>query len=173
MQTTYALLEPFSYNRGYRTVVPVDEPAEGSTYTYTVPSFAWQRLIACQFTLTTSSTPGNRFVTIDYSGDAGITFLSDGVAALQAESLAVTYNGSNTRGSETSGSGLPAFFPLWGGFMESGWQFTLNVDSIDTGDQLSGIVLLLETFEVGEQGYIVGGTTTSRWREWIAEHFGN
>ena len=129
-------------------------------YTYTVPGDKWQRLIAATFTLTTSAAAANRIVTVDYGQANEGLFLSDGAAVVQTASLTNTYFGSNERGNSDWNTGTPAFFPLWGGFLESGTTVTVNVAAIDTDDQLSGIVLTFETFEVGNGGYMVGGVDT-------------
>lgn len=171
MQTTYALLEPFSYNRGYRRLIAGVTPAAGANYTHTVPGDAWERLIAIQFLLTTSSTTADRLVTIDYAPKGGSVFLSDGAAVLVEASSTQTFNGSNDRGQSEWNTGTSVFFPLWGGFLESGWTFSIHVGAIDTTDQISAINLLVEKFEVGSEGYVVGGTSTEAYAEWRAEHY--
>lgn len=171
MQTTYALLEPFSYNRGYRRLLQPANPSAGHTYTHTTPGDAWERLIAIQFTLVTSSTVADRLVTIDYAELTGTPFLSDGAAVLVEASSTQVFNGSNNLGSASWNTGTSVFFPLWGGFLESGWTWTINVGAIDTTDQLGPIVALVEKFEVGREGYIVGGQDTTDHAEWAAEHF--
>jgi hypothetical protein len=172
VQTTYALLEPFSYNRGYRKLISPASPAAGATYTHTVPGDAWERLLAITFLLTTSATVADRLVTIDYAPKGGNTFLSDGAAVtVSASTTNQAFNGSSERGQSEWNTGTSVFFPLWGGFLEAGWTFKINVGAIDTTDQLSGINFMVEKFEVGHEGYLVGGLDTADYAEWRAEHF--
>lgn len=172
MQTTYALLEPFSYNRGYRRLLQPANPSAGATYTRTVPGDSWERLIAITFKLTTSSASNNRVVTIDYAEPQQATFLSDGGAvALTPSTTSQVFNGSNHRGTSEWNTGTSVLFPLWGGFLESGWTWKINWTNLDTSDQLAGIVALVEAFEVGHEGYVVGGQDTTQHAEWAAEHY--
>ena len=159
-QTTLGLLSPFHHGRGYRSPVAPPDPSAGSVYTYTVPGDKWQRLIAATFTLTSSLASNTRVATIDYSQANEGLFLSDGAAVITGPSTTNVFYGSSERGNSEWNAGTPAFFPLWGGFLESGTTVTVNVANIDGGDQLSGIVLTFETFEVGNGGYMVGGVDT-------------
>lgn len=162
-QTTLGLLRPFHHGRGYRSLVVPANPSAGATYTKTVPGDKWQRLTAIAFTLATSNVAANRAVTIDYANKAKGHFLSDGAAVIQAASTTNTYYGSSERANSEWNAGTAAFFPLWGGFLESGETITISVANIDTGDQLSGIVLTVEEFEVGHGGFIVGGISTEEY----------
>ena len=162
-QTTLGLLQPFRHGRGYRSLTQPASPAAGATYTYTVPGDKWKRLIGCSFTLTTSNAVANRIVTVDYSQPDKGHFLSDGASVVQTASATGVFYGSNERGNSEWNTGTAAFFPLWGGFLESGMQVTINVANIDTADQLSAISLVFETFEVGRGGYQVGGVSTDEY----------
>lgn len=172
MQTTYALLEPFAYGRGYRKLLTPADPSAGATYTHTVPGDAWERLKAITFNLTTSANAANRVVTIDYAEPQQGTFLSDGAAVVvTANTTSQVYDGSCERGQSEWNSNTPVFFPLWGGFLEAGWTWKINVANIDGSDQVAGIFALVEKFEVGQEGYLVGGLDTEQFAEWSAEHY--
>lgn len=159
-QTTLGLLRPFAHGRGYRRQVVPTVPAAGATFKHTVPGDAWERLIAITFTLTTSATVANRIVTIDYGRPNIGTWLQDGAAVVQTQSATGVFNGSDERANSEWNTGTAVFFPLWGGFLESGETFTINVANIDTTDTLTGIVYTVEKFEVGRGGYQVGGVDT-------------
>lgn len=173
MQTTYALLEPFSYNRGYRKLLQPAAPGAGSTYTHTVPGDAWERLIALTFLFSTGSNVANRVVTIDYAEPQQATFLSDGPAVVvTASTTNQAFNGSNQRTDSEWNANTAIFFPLWGGFLEAGWSWKINVANIDAADTITSIVALVEKFEVGREGYLVGGQDTADHLQWVEEHFG-
>lgn len=159
-QTTLGLLRPFVHGRGYRRSVAGTQPAAGATFTHKVSGDAWERLVAVTFTLTTSSFVANRIVTVDYAQSDIGTILQDGAAVAQTASATGVFNGSAERTNSEWNTGTATFFPLWGGFLESGSTFTISVAGIDTADQLSGIIFTTEVFEVGRGGYQVGGQST-------------
>lgn len=170
MQTTYALLGPFHYGRGYRKLLQPANPSAGATFTHTVPGDAWERLIAIQFLFTSSGNAANRVVTIDYAEPQQGTFLSDGAAVVQTASLAQTYSGSNQRSTDSWNTNTQVFFPLWGGFLESGWTWKINVANIDGSDTITAINALVEKFEIGDEGYLVGGQSTEAHLNWLERH---
>jgi hypothetical protein len=159
-QTTLGLLSPFAHGRGYRSLKSGTTPAAGANFTDSIPGDKWRRLVGITFTLTASAAAANRIVTIDYARPDKGRFLSDGAAvALTANGVGV-YNGSAQRTTSEWNTGTNVFFPLWGGFLESGFTVGITVANIDGSDQLSGIILSYETFEVGRGGYLVGGVST-------------
>lgn len=173
MQTTYALLEPFSYDRGYRKLLQPAAPGADTVYKHTVPGDSWERLIALTFLLSTDSNVASRAVTIDYAEPQQATFLSDGPAVTVAASTTnQAFNGSNERGTSEWNTGTAVFFPLWGGFLEAGWSWTINVANMQAGDTITSIVALVEKFEVGAEGYLVGGQDTETHLQWVEQHFG-
>lgn len=166
-QVTYGLLGPFSHGRGYQKLIPSATPTVGTNFTHTVPGDAWERLIALAFTLTTDSNAANRIVTVAYADQSGHTFTADGSGVLvTASTTAQQFYGSNQRGTSEWQTPGPIFFPLWGGFLQSGYKVTITVGNIQAGDQLDSIVAIYEKFETGDAGYPLGGMDSDVFRDW-------
>jgi len=173
MQVTYGLLEPFHHGRGYQKPLTATNPAAGANYTHTVNPDSWERLLSIAFTLTTSATVANRIVTVQYADPQGHVWAADGAGVLvTASTTAQQFYGSNKRGNSEWYSPSPVFFPLWGGFMPPGSKITINVQNIDTTDQLATIVGMLEKFETNESGYITGGIDSETFAAWYELHAG-
>lgn len=173
MQTTYGLLEPFHYGRGYQEPVFPANPAAGAGFTHLVKGQNVTRLIACAFQLATSSNAGNRFVTLTYETGNGNIWGADGAAvAVAASTTSQQFFGSYRTGTSSNVAGSAIFFPLSGILLSPGSKIVFGVANIDTTDQLAAIGLLFERFELDESGYVVGGQTTEAHTLWVADHYG-
>jgi hypothetical protein len=167
MQVTYGLLEPFSHGRGFQELVSPANPAAGAGLTHKIAGKWASRLIACSFTLTTSSNAADRVVTVQYATAGGTVYGADGAAvAVEANTTAQQFYGTSGRGSSEWNTSTPVFFSLWGGFLYPGFEIIMNVANIDTTDQLASIELFFERFPVGAEGYPIGAMDSSDFQAW-------
>lgn len=154
--TTAGELEGFSYGRGFFELQSVNNPAAGAEASVQLPGAFVSRLITCVFTLATSAVVANRVVTLEYQDGNGAAFLRVGAAVAVTAGSTQEFSAHQHGGSGAWNTGTPVFFGLPDVFLEPGRMLVIDVDGIDVGDQLSGIVLGWERFPTGPRGYEIG-----------------
>lgn len=128
-------------------------PVAGASYAIHLQRYDRWRLIACTFTLTTDSTVGNRYVTIEYLAANGQSAIADGAAVLIAPSTTgARFLGSLTHNVGEWNTGTDVFFPLSGLWLEVGRRVTINVNGIGATDLLSKVSLTFDRTLVDDDG---------------------
>ena len=127
---------------GQSEVIP-SNPAAGATFTYTNTTGSPQTLQSATFKLVTDATVANRFISVQILDTAGnvVAENTDFSAIVASTTITAWYaqgipNTSNNASGSTLG-GLPQVL------IQPGWQVKINVTSMDAGDQLSNIALVL------------------------------
>lgn len=155
-KTLKGLLRPFGEGHGYTERIIVANPAAGLSATYTVPGDKQHRVLAANARLVTSATVASRQLTVDYQDNDGNLLVSNGGATLQAASLTNDYRFSADRAVSEWTTGSPLFGPLTQIFLNEGWKVVFRVSTIQAADQLSALILVVESFPTGPQGYPQG-----------------
>lgn len=153
---TRGLTEEFAYGYGWQEVVAVANPAAGQELTYSIAGQYDSRLLACEVLLTTSAAVASRYLTLQYLGGDGVPFAVNGAAVLVTASSTAQYSFSHARGTAEWNTGTGVFVPLLPQFLEPGESIKIDVDSIQAGDTLTNIRLVLERFPTGGRGYPEG-----------------
>lgn len=157
MLKTYGLLDAFTYGCGAQNALAVTSPAAGATQSVTVPGEYIYRVLAARLSITTDANAANRLVTLDYVDPRGVTYVQNGAGlVLTANTTAQVFQWSRGRTVAEWAANTPVFVPLENVFLAPGWVVKFNVANIQAGDQLSSIRLLVEQFETGDRGYVLG-----------------
>jgi hypothetical protein len=152
--TGYLLGQPYSDGRTSQHTALAKSPAAGSGFSTTLATYDKQRVVFIRFTLTTSSTVADRYVTVDYIGPDGVAKATDGAAvAVEASTTSQVFAGSLHRGNSEWNNASAVFFPLCGIWLEPGTLLQINVANIDTTDQLSNIKVTLDRTPVEPELY--------------------
>ena len=146
MSTQFALGQEYGFGQSFQEVVLEASPAAGASFTHTEAGKYRSRLIACEFSIVTSSTVADRYVTVEYLRGGVTSFSASGAAVLVEASSTQRFVGSIDRGVAEWNTGTDIFFPLAKVFLEGGAVVKINVSGIDTTDQLSGIVFTFDRF---------------------------
>lgn len=163
MLATYGLLDSFSYGRGAQNVVPVATPAAGATQSVTVPGEYVYRVLAARVSLTTDANAANRLLTLDYVDPRGNTYVQNGAGlVVTANTSAQVFQWSRGRTVAEWAANTPVFCPLDSVFLAPGWVIRWNVANIQVGDTLTALRLLVEQYETGDRGYVLGVANDGR-----------
>lgn len=153
MRGGFTLAQSFGHGRTFQNTILGVQPAAGANFALTLQPYDYWRLIAATFTLTTSATSGNRYVTVTYSGVGPQIRTADGAAVLVTESTtAQRFIGSLNRGVSEWNTGTDVFFPLSGLWLQGGSILSINVGNIKTADQIASITLTFDCTTVPQDG---------------------
>lgn len=152
----HGLTRVFAHGRGFTEAVPVASPAAGADFTYEVGSRYVERPVALCFNLVTSAVVASRQVVVSIRDENSISLAKIPAGGTQAASLTRTYSYFDRMGQAQAVASNTFLAPLPGIFMLPGWEIDVAVSSIDVGDQISNVRLLLERFDTGPEGYPLG-----------------
>jgi hypothetical protein len=117
-------------------------PAAGASFAFALDGRYWWRLQAATFTLSTDSNAANRFVSVQ------VNLVGGGVIVLGAAAVVVTasttnqrFDGTVGRGDSEWNTGTDILFPLADFPFLGGRTLSINIGSVQAGDQLSLISL--------------------------------
>lgn len=143
---------------GYLDTITPPDPAAGAGITIDLQRQRWVILHSVRVSLTTSATVASRFVSLDYVGRGGITMMRNAATALvTASTTGQVFQWDQQHSLSEWNPGTMVFAPLYPLPLPAGWQVQINVDSIDTTDQLSGCRVILERFYPFDQGELQPG----------------
>lgn len=155
----YTLAQPFGFGRTEQSTIYAGQspdypaPVAGQAYAIHLQRYDRWRLIAATFTLTTDSTAGNRYTTIEYLAANGNSAIADGAAVLVAPSTtAARFLGSLYHTPGEWNVGTDVFFPLSGLWLEAGRRVTINVANMGATDILSKVALTFDRTLVDDDG---------------------
>lgn len=161
MTSPSGLLEPFAYGGGFRQVLAPAAPAAGAELTVTVPGDRAWRILTGVFTYTASATVANRnphLALLDGDGNPLGEFNS-GTAQTAGQIVTYTVAAAYT----WSGAGTNISIPDL--VIYPGFKFGFHSDTMQAGDQISGVRLLVEEFPIGRGGFSVSGVDLSQLTE--------
>jgi hypothetical protein len=153
---TEEVLNPFAYGRGFLEVVIGANPTAGNPFALTLDGRYISRLIAANFTVTTSAAVASRLVTVDYADGNGNIAVSNGAAVSVLAGSAQVFSFNMARGTSEWNTGTAVFAPLFDFMLEPGRILQINVGNIQAADTLTKIVLSFERFPTGPRGYPEG-----------------
>ena len=151
------LLEAFGYGCGVQDFIPVAQPAAGANTSVQVDGRNYWRVLGARATLTTDANVANRLLSLDFINGRSITYMRNQppvVIIASTTNQAFEWKEQLT-GSEWN-SNTPVHTPVSSIFLPPGTLVQWTVTAIQAGDQLSGLSLTIERFQVGPYGYEVG-----------------
>lgn len=153
MSSWFGLTEPYGSGQGFQTAVRGDNPAAGASYLLKLdPRWIW-RLVSAVFTLTTSVSAANRYVTVEYQDGDGNTLAVNGAAVILTASSTQRWAGSLIRGHSEWAANTDVLFPILPVFMQGGNVLTITVANVQAADQLSKIVWIFDRFPTNPENY--------------------
>lgn len=142
----FALGQPYGFGRSFQRPVRGTSPAAGASFAYGLDSsYVWRLVSAC-FTLVTSATVADRFVTLEYQDSDGVTWEATVLGAAVQASTTQIVRASTAYHVSDFGGGSPAGMPVPRAFMQGGGKVAIAVAAIDATDQLSAIRFLFDCF---------------------------
>jgi hypothetical protein len=155
--TAHLLLGAPSYGVGWQDVVYLPNPPAGQVWSYTVDGRYYERLLLVRQRFTASAVAANRFPAVDLFGVDGAV-----VTEVPAGNNVVA-NGVVTANLAVGGSGY-ALGSTGGTFgflpdvlVPPGWGWRASVSGMDAGDQLAGIVLVVQRYPTAPADLIAAG----------------
>lgn len=143
------ITEPFTRELGYRDVRTPVNPAAGANYTLSIGDVRgdYVRVVAVKASLATDANVANRFFALDYLVRGAAYSIRNGAAAVTtASTTARVFQWDRAHTVSDFAANTPVFMPLVDLILIPGDSLQLTVDSIQAGDQISGIVIALECF---------------------------
>lgn len=128
-------------------------PAAGATASYSVPGQSWVRVCAARASITTDGNAANRLVSLDFITARSKTVVRNAAPAfVTASQTGQQFEWSRQLTVANWQSGTPAFVPVLDQWLPPGFTVQFSVDSIQVGDQLSGLSLYVEKYDTGFPG---------------------
>ena len=157
MDTTAGLLYGLGYGAGSTSVVSVASPAAGANATYKIEGGRAARLLSARASLTTDASVANRFLSVDYINGRDQTYCRNAAGVVvTASTTGQTFEWNAARTVAEWAENTPVFAPLLPAFLMPGDYVQFTMDNKQATDQLSGLVLYLEVYEIGDHGYELG-----------------
>lgn len=161
LNNVYGLVGPATYGPAYPAWYDVTTPAAGATASLTIDG-RWQaRVIGARLSITTDANVANRFVSLDYVDQNGVTRLRNAAGlVVTASTTGQAFEWSSNRTVAEWAANTPVLVPLAPFFLPAGWSVKFAVDSIQATDAISGLRLWVEQFQTGRGGYQIGVRAT-------------
>lgn len=142
------LREGFTKDAGFLTVIPQTSPAAGANLPLDLGRAEWYVIRAVMATLTTDANVASRFLSVDYNlGTRSTTMRNAATVLVTASTTNQVFQFDNQHTVSEWNTGTMVFAPLAPIPLAPGWIAKLTVDSIQAGDQLSAVSVLVEQFE--------------------------
>lgn len=145
-QMARLLLGAPSFAVGWQEPIYIPNPAAGNAFTYTVDGRYYERVLAVAFNLVTSAVVADRFAELFLMDNNGknITAVPCGgtVAASTTLNVFLTADAPSYSGGNSGGT----FGKLPDLLIPPGWKWQLDVFSMDAGDAINDVVLLVQRF---------------------------
>ena len=150
------LLGPFAYGAGFQQVLLPAQPAAGAEFVTKVPGGVAYRILSARIALVTSVAVANRIPRIAIRD-------GDGNDIMEVQAVTAVPAGTNTYqffmpGIDTSSSRQAAGIPSM--FLHPGYSIVLGATNIQAADQISGVRIWTEQFELGNGAYSISGVPT-------------
>lgn len=140
------------YPNGWPELIELGQPAAGALATRRIPGETYEAIVTARSVLTTSAVVANRFPGLDVlDGDGTLIFRVNSPTAVVASTTRRTYWAERFGAVVTSASGDESL-PFSGALFPPGCAFRFNVDTIDAGDQLSLLSLVVWRIPSAEWG---------------------
>ena len=136
--------DPYRYDEAYVDYIDVGQPSAGANAAVSVPGQYAMRVLAALATLTTSATVANRLLSLDYISANAVTRVRNPITAVQAASVtghAYVWNSAYAAALNITNG--PNVMPVSDLLVPPAWSIQFTVDSIQAGDQLSALSLVV------------------------------
>lgn len=146
-------VQPYGWGRAFVDYVFPAAPSAGANKAVVVGGENWFRVLAARATLTTDSNAANRLLCLDFINARSTTILRNGASVLvTASTTNQAFEWQYTRTVAEWNTGTPVFLPVVPIFLDPGSTVQFTVDSIQVGDTLTNLSLVLERWPTGPRG---------------------
>lgn len=146
MSGVLAVTQPYGVGLGIQEPFRGADPGAGVNFTYPIDGYGLRRLLAIVFTLTTSGTSANRYVTVEGRGGDNLAFNADGAGVVVTATSTQRFVGSFTRGRGEWAANTDVLFSLTPIMLYPGNTLNIIVAAIQSGDTLTNIRGVFERF---------------------------
>lgn len=144
------LASPFRYDEGWVDYIDVAQPAAGANKSVGVPGEYGLRVLAARATLATDANVANRLLSLDFVTANGVTRVRNCAAVVwTANTSAQAFVWNHAWHVSEWATNTPVLIPLLGLLLPPTWLVQFTVDSIQAGDQLSALSLVVEKVPTG------------------------
>lgn len=149
----YALGQPASVGPSFQSIIPGSPPAAGANFTLALDSRWVWRVTGCVFTLTTSAVAANRYVTLEYAENDGVSNTVNAAGVVVLAGSTQRFAGSMFRGVAEWNTGSDVLFPLFPKYLYGGSTVSILVASIQAADTLTAIRFVVDRFPTDPEQY--------------------
>jgi hypothetical protein len=147
------LASPYRYEEGWVDYVTVTQPAAGAAASVIVPGEYGVRVLAARATFAADANAANRLVSLDFIDANGVTRVRNCPSVVwTANTSAQAFMWSHQWTISEWNTNTPVLVPVLPLLLPPGWQVKFAVDSIQAGDQLSALSLVVEKVPTGARG---------------------
>lgn len=135
--------------QGTLDVINPASPAAGSNFSFTVGSLnvVAARLISVRATITTDANVANRYFALDFIGGRSLTMIRNAPTLLvTANTAATVFQWDIAHSLSEWNTSTPVYAPLVDTLLLPGWSIQLTIDSIQAGDTITAIAIVLEKY---------------------------
>jgi hypothetical protein len=136
--------QPFSEGGSFQSVVPGTPPGANTNFVLTLDSRWVWRIIGCVFTLTTDANVANRYVTLEYAQNDGVSNTVNAAGVLVLAGSTQRFAGSMYRGVAEWNTGSDVLFPLLPVWLYGGSTVSILVANKQVGDTLTVIRFVVD-----------------------------
>jgi hypothetical protein len=140
-------------------VIAVGKPAAGGGFTVEVPGAVLWRPVALVFTQVNAAAVASRYTTVSYQQGSGVVLAVNAAPVLTTTGETWRFVGSAWRTVSEWNTGTDILFPLAPILLDDECSIVVAIASANAGDQLSGITLTVEQYDLNEYvpGYGLAG----------------
>jgi hypothetical protein len=142
-----AVTDPVAVGLAFTEVIAGTQPAAGAGFSIANDSRFASRLLTITFRFVTSAVVANRSVTVNTDDAGGNVVTRSGSGAVVQASTTAFFSFDVHKGGADWDSNNFLFIPLADRWLHSGEAWSIAVQNIDAGDQLSQIVLAFERLQ--------------------------
>lgn len=138
------LASPFRYDEGWVDYLDVAQPAAGANATVQVPGQFGMRVLAARATLATDANAANRLLSLDYINANSVTRVRNCASVVwTANTTAQAFIWNHAWALSEWNTNTPVLMPVLPLLLPPGWLIRFTVDSVQVGDQLSALSLVV------------------------------
>lgn len=144
------LASPYRYDEGWIDYIDVAQPAAGAQATFPVPGQYGVRVLAARATVATDGNAANRLVSLDYVTPNGVVRVRNTPAVVwTANTSAQAFIWNSGWNVSEWATNTPVMVPVLPLLLPPTWLIRFAIDSIQVGDQLSSLSLVVEKVPTG------------------------
>lgn len=141
---------PYRYEEAWVDYVDVTQPASGAVASLSVPGEYGVRVLAAKATVSTDANAANRLVSLDFVTANNVTRVRNCPSVVwTANTSSQVFVWNQAWHLSEWNTNTPVLVPVLGILLPPTWLVRFQIDSIQVGDQLSSLSLVVEKVPTG------------------------